>query len=257
MATGSHADVLIIGAGAAGGLIAKTLAEAGLKVVCLDQGPWFTPAREAACQPGLGVAAGDTMVDLRQHAEVSERLSDRHHLGKHADVERRRRLDHSSTPRSGPASGRAISAKGTEHGLAPDWPITYEDLAPWYDASDALIGVAGYDGQSGDPGARTVHDAAAGARCARRPGGEGPRPARLAPLGHAAGHPQRALRRKARLQQLQRLPERLPDRGAPRRLADAVAEGDRGGRAPHPECPGRRRSRRGTDAPPAPSISTG
>jgi choline dehydrogenase-like flavoprotein len=40
-----HSHVLIIGTGAAGGIIAKTLAEAGLDVVCLDQGPWFS-ARE-------------------------------------------------------------------------------------------------------------------------------------------------------------------------------------------------------------------
>ena len=51
MAAGSHADVLIIGAGAAGGLIAKTLAEAGLNVVCLDQGPWFTPREKPHASP--------------------------------------------------------------------------------------------------------------------------------------------------------------------------------------------------------------
>ena len=34
------ADVLIIGAGASGGVVAKRLAEAGFKVVCLEQGDW-------------------------------------------------------------------------------------------------------------------------------------------------------------------------------------------------------------------------
>jgi 2-methyl-1,2-propanediol dehydrogenase len=38
--------------------------------------------------------------------------------------------------------------KGTEHGLAPDWPITYEDLAPFYDRADRLVGVSGL---AGDP----------------------------------------------------------------------------------------------------------
>ena len=38
--------------------------------------------------------------------------------------------------------------KGTEHGLQPDWPISYEDLAPFYERADALVGVSGL---AGDP----------------------------------------------------------------------------------------------------------
>ena len=34
------ADVLIIGAGASGGVVALRLAEAGFRVVCLEQGDW-------------------------------------------------------------------------------------------------------------------------------------------------------------------------------------------------------------------------
>ena len=93
MATGSHADVLIIGAGAAGGLIAKTLAEAGLKVVCLDQGPWFTPREKPHASPDWEwqrATRWSTSVNTRKSAE---RLSDRHRVGEYADVERRRRLD--------------------------------------------------------------------------------------------------------------------------------------------------------------------
>ena len=38
------ADVLIIGAGASGGVVALRLAEAGFKVVCLEQGDWLDRA---------------------------------------------------------------------------------------------------------------------------------------------------------------------------------------------------------------------
>ena len=38
------ADVLIIGAGASGGVVAKRLAEAGFGVVCLEQGEWLDRA---------------------------------------------------------------------------------------------------------------------------------------------------------------------------------------------------------------------
>ena len=37
-------DVLIVGAGASGAAVAWRLAEAGFRVVCLDQGDWVDPA---------------------------------------------------------------------------------------------------------------------------------------------------------------------------------------------------------------------
>ena len=37
-------DVLIIGAGASGGVVALRLAEAGFRVVCLEQGRWLDRA---------------------------------------------------------------------------------------------------------------------------------------------------------------------------------------------------------------------
>ena len=33
-------DILVIGGGVSGGVVAKRLAEAGLSVVCLEQGQW-------------------------------------------------------------------------------------------------------------------------------------------------------------------------------------------------------------------------
>jgi choline dehydrogenase-like flavoprotein len=38
------ADVLIVGAGASGGVVALRLAEAGFRVVCLEQGDWHDKA---------------------------------------------------------------------------------------------------------------------------------------------------------------------------------------------------------------------
>jgi choline dehydrogenase-like flavoprotein len=41
--------------------------------------------------------------------------------------------------------------KGAEHGLAPDWPIAYEDLAPFYDAVDRIVGTSGLAGDLASP----------------------------------------------------------------------------------------------------------
>ena len=38
-------DVLVIGAGASGAVSSLVLAQAGLRVVCLDQGGWTEPAQ--------------------------------------------------------------------------------------------------------------------------------------------------------------------------------------------------------------------
>jgi choline dehydrogenase-like flavoprotein len=40
----TRSDVLVVGAGAAGGVVARRLAEAGFDVVCLEQGGWPDPS---------------------------------------------------------------------------------------------------------------------------------------------------------------------------------------------------------------------
>jgi len=38
-----HVNAVVVGAGAGGGIVAKELATAGLSVVLLERGKWFTP----------------------------------------------------------------------------------------------------------------------------------------------------------------------------------------------------------------------
>ena len=47
---GDRVDVLVIGAGASGGAFAWSLAEAGIDVMCIDQGGWLDPDAYPATQ---------------------------------------------------------------------------------------------------------------------------------------------------------------------------------------------------------------
>ena len=59
-----RADVLIVGAGAAGGVVGRRLAEAGMDVLCLEQGDWPDRSRLPRAEAGLG-APGDEAVVAR------------------------------------------------------------------------------------------------------------------------------------------------------------------------------------------------
>ena len=47
-------DFIVIGGGAAGGVMAKELSTSGFRVVLLEQGPWLREKRERRMQPHLG-----------------------------------------------------------------------------------------------------------------------------------------------------------------------------------------------------------
>ena len=58
--THPHADVLVIGSGASGAIAGLVLGEAGLKVVCLEQGGWTEPSDHPHFSPDWnGSACGN------------------------------------------------------------------------------------------------------------------------------------------------------------------------------------------------------
>ncbi len=143
-------DVLVIGAGASGAVSSLVLAKAGLRVVCLDQGGWTEPAqhphysddfqhqRQNRWNPEPSIRRGpdDYPVEGGQsHALMWNGVGGSTNV--YAAL----------WPRFRPSDFR----KGLEHGLAPDWPITYEELAPFYDEADRLVGVSGLVGDAGAP----------------------------------------------------------------------------------------------------------
>lgn len=142
-----RADVLIVGAGASGALMALSLAKAGLKVVCLEQGGWAAPddhPHGRATWEWERTNSWATEVNVRNRAgDYPIDTGDEHTLMWNG-VGGSTVVYTAIWPRLRPADFR----KGREHGCAPDWPISYEDLEPYYDRSDALLGVSGL---AGDP----------------------------------------------------------------------------------------------------------
>jgi choline dehydrogenase-like flavoprotein len=147
-----HADVLIVGAGAAGGIAARRLAEAGLAVVALEQGDWHGPdsyrgsewdweltaARQWSTRPDLRRAKADYPIDFS--------ASDMHVLNFNGVG--------GSTILFNGVWNRLLASNfdmRSRFGIADDWPIRYEDLASWYDATDRSVGVSGLGGHPAYP----------------------------------------------------------------------------------------------------------
>jgi choline dehydrogenase-like flavoprotein len=142
-------DVLIIGAGAAGAAFAWSLAETRMNILCLEQGDWMKPES----YPGM-----------RTDWEVSQ-------LGDFAlsPNMRGRREDYPVNDGASPIQTSMFNAVGgstimyaahfprfhpsdfrvnTLDGVADDWPLDYQRLAPYYDVNARMMGVSGL---AGDP----------------------------------------------------------------------------------------------------------
>jgi choline dehydrogenase-like flavoprotein len=145
-------DVVIVGAGASGAAVAWSLSEAGHRVVCLEQGDWvareslpharddweihrltdFNPdpnVRQLAADYPLNNAAS-TFTPLMFNAVGGSTI----HWSAHF-------------PRYHPSDFRVRSLDG----VGDDWPLTYDELEPFYDLSDRITGVSGVTGDPSQP----------------------------------------------------------------------------------------------------------
>ncbi|MGW0999669.1 GMC family oxidoreductase [Streptomyces sp. NPDC002523] len=152
----ADADVLIVGAGASGGVAALELATRGFRVVCLEQGDWALPDDFTGGKP-----AGE-LSRLKQWNP--------------APNVRQREADYPVNTEETPVEplmfngvgGSTILFSGhwvralpsdfrvrTLDGVADDWPFTYDDLRPFYDEVTHHIGASGLEGDPAYPDAHT------------------------------------------------------------------------------------------------------
>lgn len=142
-------EVLIIGAGASGGVAARYLAAQGMRVLCLEQGEWpdagaFTGRRgdhELLAHPRFSPNPNVRLTEADYPVEASE--SDVDPVMYNA-VGGSTVLWTAIWHRLLPSDFRVRSLDG----VAADWPISYDDLAQCYDEVEAALGVSGL---AGDP----------------------------------------------------------------------------------------------------------
>ena len=148
-------DVIIVGSGAGGGMATKILSEAGLNVALVEAGPhfdpsnpdqmtqlkwpWESPRRGATTTRPFGdfdAAYGGWDIEGEPYTHKDGTKFDwfrSHMLGGRTNHWGRISL------RFGPKDFKHRSIDG----LGDDWPISYEDVKPYYDKVDKLIGIFG------------------------------------------------------------------------------------------------------------------
>ena len=132
------ADVIIIGSGAGGGTLARTLAASGLSILILERGD-FLPREWGNWDANTVFAERRYYTDEQWRDENGKlfRPGTGYHVGGNtkfygAAILRRRETD--------------FHARRHRDGNTPDWPIGYAELSAYYDAAEAWYFAHGADG---------------------------------------------------------------------------------------------------------------
>lgn len=141
-------DVCVIGSGAAGGIVTKELCEGGAKVILLEAGAEVKPGRfRSHCWPSDMEFRGYRGEKQEHFYPPDLKDSIRYEDSDNISVDRIRVLGgrtlhwNAVVLRYSAADLREYS----RNGIDVDWPISYEELAPYYERIEQMIGVCGHD----------------------------------------------------------------------------------------------------------------
>jgi len=138
MCTGTHYDVIIVGSGAGGATLAHRLAPTGKRILVLERGDWLPrEAENWSSQEVFGRHRYHTKESWRDVAGKSFTPATLYKVGGNtkiygATLLRRRERDFVETVH--------------EDGVAPAWPLSYADFAPYYLEAERLYQVHGERG---------------------------------------------------------------------------------------------------------------
>lgn len=146
-------DAVIVGSGAGGGMSGYVLANAGLKVLMLEAGPWWDPRKDSDQlkwpyeSPRRGAATTRPFGDFDASYGGWE-LEGEPYTQKNGSEFAwfRTRMLGGRTNHWGRISLRMGPNDFKGHqvdGLTDDWPITYDEVKPYYDRVDRMIGIYG------------------------------------------------------------------------------------------------------------------
>jgi len=162
-------DAIVVGSGISGGWVAKELCERGLKVLMLERGPEVRHGEDYSNDLAASRTPKEDQIPLEErekhypyHVGVSYALFESNKAFWASDYDH----PYETAPgkpyrwiRGYQLGGRSLTWGRQSYRWAPqdfesnlkdghgvDWPIRYDDLAPWYDHVEAFAGISGdYD----------------------------------------------------------------------------------------------------------------
>ena len=151
-------NAVIVGAGAGGGIVAKDLAQAGLSVVLLERGKWYTAydcrkddlRNQRTTVLGNGFGPDDAR---NPRVLIDENGRERVLLASEPGYNNNAACVGGGTQSYGAMAWRYLvkdfrmrSTYGAVQGSTlDDWPLGYDDLEPYYEKAEWEIGVSGDD----------------------------------------------------------------------------------------------------------------